>query len=96
MTIKAKILETLDKIPLSLQEELLHYAEYLQDKYVLTQDNNDKKLVFHKRILGQDKGLFTVPDDFNDRLSEDLLLAFEGESNDVKKDFSQAWHEAMT
>ncbi len=30
------------------------------------------------RILGQDEGLFTVPDDFNDPLPEDILSAFEG------------------
>jgi len=30
------------------------------------------------RILGQDEGLFTVPEDFNDSLPEDILSAFEG------------------
>ena len=29
------------------------------------------------RILGQDEGLFTVPENFNDPLPEDLLSAFE-------------------
>lgn len=33
MNIEARILETLTKMPISLQEELLHYAEYLQEKY---------------------------------------------------------------
>lgn len=28
--------------------------------------------------LGQDRGLFVVPDDFNDPLPEDILAAFEG------------------
>jgi len=28
--------------------------------------------------LGQDRGIFTVPDDFNAPLPEDILLAFEG------------------
>jgi prevent-host-death family protein len=28
--------------------------------------------------LGRDRGLFTVPDDFNEPLPEDLLAAFEG------------------
>ncbi|BAZ06161.1 type II toxin-antitoxin system Phd/YefM family antitoxin [Calothrix sp. NIES-3974] len=28
--------------------------------------------------LGQDRGLFTVPDDFNAPLPEDILVAFEG------------------
>ena len=30
------------------------------------------------RILGQDEGLFTVAEDFNDPLPEDILSAFEG------------------
>ena len=30
------------------------------------------------RVLGQDSGLFTVPEDFNDPLPEDILSAFEG------------------
>jgi hypothetical protein len=31
-----------------------------------------------KRLLGRDKGLFTVPDDFNAPLPEDIQAAFEG------------------
>ena len=30
------------------------------------------------RILGQEEVLFTVPEDFNDPLPEDILSAFEG------------------
>jgi prevent-host-death family protein len=30
------------------------------------------------RVLGRDRGLFTVPDDFNDPLPEDIQAAFEG------------------
>lgn len=33
------------------------------------------------RILGQDEGLFTVPEDFNDSVPEDILLAFEGSAD---------------
>ena len=33
------------------------------------------------RILGQDEGMFSVPEDFNDPLSEDILSAFEGQEN---------------
>jgi prevent-host-death family protein len=33
------------------------------------------------RILGQDEGLFTVPEDFNDSLPEDILSAFEGNAD---------------
>ncbi len=31
-----------------------------------------------RQSLGQDRGLFTVPVDFNEPLPEDLLAAFEG------------------
>ncbi len=30
-----------------------------------------------RRILGQDRGLFEVPDDFDDPLPEDVLASFE-------------------
>lgn len=30
-----------------------------------------------KRVLGQDRGLFEVPDDFDDALPEDVLASFE-------------------
>ncbi len=33
------------------------------------------------RVLGQDEGLFKVPEDFNDPLPEELLSAFEGEKS---------------
>lgn len=32
MEVKTQILETLEKMPLSLQKELLHYAQYLEQK----------------------------------------------------------------
>ena len=31
-----------------------------------------------ERVLGQDEGLFVVPEDFNDPLPDDILSAFEG------------------
>jgi prevent-host-death family protein len=33
------------------------------------------------RILGQDEGLFTIPEDFNAPLPEDILSAFEGNAD---------------
>jgi antitoxin (DNA-binding transcriptional repressor) of toxin-antitoxin stability system len=33
------------------------------------------------RILGQDRGLFTIPEDFNDPLPDDILSAFEGKAD---------------
>lgn len=33
------------------------------------------------RILGQDEGLFSIPEDFNDPLPEDILSGFEGRTD---------------
>ena len=41
MDIETKILKTLEKMPLSLQEELLHYAQYLQEKYSQSQNSHE-------------------------------------------------------
>ncbi|MBF2056550.1 MAG: DUF2281 domain-containing protein [Cyanobacterium sp. T60_A2020_053] len=61
INIQTKILETLDKMPLSLQEELLHYAQYLQDKYsqasmTYAHDGdvvNDFRISWHEAMTGQ-------------------------------------------
>jgi hypothetical protein len=63
INIQTKILETLGKMPESLQEELLHYAEYLQEKYNrsnMTQLNgndviNDFRISWHEAMTGQGK-----------------------------------------
>jgi prevent-host-death family protein len=41
--------------------------------------DNPPYIVNGRRIPGCDKGLFVVPDDFNDPLPEEILRAFEGE-----------------
>jgi prevent-host-death family protein len=33
------------------------------------------------RVLGQDEGLFTISEDFNNPLPEDILSAFEGNAD---------------
>lgn len=33
----------------------------------------------NRRVLGRDKGLYTVPDDFDDPLPDDIQAAFDGE-----------------
>jgi hypothetical protein len=38
MNIESKIVQTLKKMSISFQKELLHYAEYLEEKY--TQNNS--------------------------------------------------------
>ncbi len=65
MELKAKILETVEKMPVSLQTELLHYAEYLQEKY--HQENSTVK-----NRIGILKGTFVLPlaDDFDESLED--------------------------
>ncbi|AUC60135.1 toxin-antitoxin system antidote component [Cyanobacterium sp. HL-69] len=61
INIETKILETLGKMPKSLQEELLHYAEYLQEKYNQNSINyssdtdvvNDFHISWHEAMTGQ-------------------------------------------
>ncbi|NCO74548.1 MAG: DUF2281 domain-containing protein [Cyanobacteria bacterium] len=68
MNIETKILETLDKMPVSLQEKLLHYAEYLQEKY--NQNNGNINTSNQKRRSGILEGTFVLPlpDDFDESL----------------------------
>ena len=61
MNIEAKILKTIEKMPVFLKEELLHYAEYLQEKYSqenLSQQNSndlsaDFRQAWHEAMTGQ-------------------------------------------
>jgi hypothetical protein len=52
-----------------------HRIEALVEK-MTKQERTNKPT--QKRLLGRDKGLFTVPDDFNAPLPEDIQAAFEG------------------
>ncbi|NCO73833.1 MAG: DUF2281 domain-containing protein [Cyanobacteria bacterium] len=45
MELKTRIWETVEKMPVSLQAELLHYAEYLQEKYHQENLTQDKSLI---------------------------------------------------
>lgn len=61
MEIKTEILETIDKMPLSLQQELLHYAQYLQQKYSLAKSKKqnsddataDFRTSWHEAMTGK-------------------------------------------
>ncbi|BAQ61669.1 hypothetical protein GM3708_2075 [Geminocystis sp. NIES-3708] len=70
INIETKILETLDKMPVSLQEELLHYAEYLQEKY--SENNGNINTSNQKRRSGILEGTFVLPlpDDFDESLED--------------------------
>jgi hypothetical protein len=63
MTVDAELLETLTQMPESLQQEVLHYAKYLNEKYSHIQTSEQPK----KRRLGILKGTFKLPlpEDFN-------------------------------
>jgi Protein of unknown function (DUF2281) len=58
MTVDAELLKTLTQMPESLQQEVLHYAKYLNEKY--SQDHPEEKPK-KRRIIGSMKGTFKLP-----------------------------------
>ncbi|MEH2457671.1 type II toxin-antitoxin system VapB family antitoxin [Nostoc sp.] len=68
MAIDAEILQTLDQMPESLKQELLHYAKYLVENYSKT--ISQETLLQQKRRSGILKGTFLLPlpDDFDEPL----------------------------
>jgi hypothetical protein len=64
-----ELLNTLEKLPESLQIEILHYAEFLLDKYM--QDQAENSLPTKHRHAGTMKGLIVMSNDFDAPL-EDL------------------------
>jgi len=67
--ISSQLIATLDKLPLNLQAEILHYAEFLAAKYAEPSpvDISPQKY----RQAGTMKGMFTMAEDFDAPL-EDL------------------------
>lgn len=67
MMVKNEILANLDKLPKSLQLEVLHYSEYLISRY--SQEDQPQKS--NKRGgLGALKGKIKMSDDFDEPLEE--------------------------
>ena len=68
--IDAEILETLEKMPESLKQELLHHAKSLQENYKQYHSLINKNL--KKRRSGILKGTFVLPlpDDFDEPLED--------------------------
>jgi Protein of unknown function (DUF2281) len=64
-----ELLSTLEKLPEPLQKEVLHYAEFLADKY--SQDPAKNILPNKRRQAGTMKGVIVMSDDFDAPL-EDL------------------------
>jgi len=71
MNIEQEILETVETMPVSLKQELLHYAKYLIANYgqenILSEQQSIKK-----RRSGILKGTFVLPlpDDFDEPLED--------------------------
>ncbi len=64
-----QLLITLEKLPEPLQKEVLHYAEFLANRY--SQDQPEPSLPTKRRQAGIMKGLILMSDDFDAPL-EDL------------------------
>lgn len=69
--IQPAILEKLEELPEHLQTEVLHYIEFLIEKYA--QKSTQEKETQKRRVAGTMQGMFVLPlaDDFDDPL-EDL------------------------
>jgi hypothetical protein len=64
-----QLLTTLDKLPPSLQAEVLNYAQYLASRYTSSQPSEPIPKKY--RQAGTMRGMFTMADDF-DAPIEDL------------------------
>jgi hypothetical protein len=58
-----ELLSTLEKLPEPLQKEVLHYAEFLADKY--SQDPVKNIVPTKQRQAGTMKGMIVMSDDFD-------------------------------
>ena len=70
MTVEAEILQTLEQMPESLKQELLHYAKYLVENYSKTVSEGSS--LQKKRRSGILKGTFVLPlpDNFDEPLED--------------------------
>ncbi len=68
MNTEEKLLEKWRELPLDKQQQVLQFVESLKEQ----------KLEIKQRPFGLCQGEFTVPDDFNQPLPDDVLDLFEG------------------
>lgn len=68
MSIETQILETIRALPPEKKAAVLDFAEFLKNREAELADS---------RPSGLCKGQFTVPDDFDDPLPEEILRDFE-------------------
>jgi Protein of unknown function (DUF2281) len=64
------ILEKLEELPESFQTEVLHYIEFLIEKYA--QKSPQEKQTKKRRVAGTMQGMFVMPlpDDFDEPLDD--------------------------
>ena len=72
MTLDAEITQTLEQMPESLRQELLHYAKYLISNYANGVSGSSSQPETVKRRSGILEGTFVLPlpDDFDDPLED--------------------------
>lgn len=70
--IKPVILEKLEALPESLQTEVLHYIEFLAERYANEEVEEIKDKTKKRRLFGSMKGTFVLPlpDDFDEPLDD--------------------------
>lgn len=70
--LQTELLETFNKLPESLQQEVLHYAEYLAEKYKDLPENGQatEEKLGKREIFGIWKGKIKMADDFDEPLEE--------------------------
>jgi len=70
MMLQTTLLETINKLPESLQQEVLHYAEFLAEKYAKAEP--PAEMTKKPRKAGTMKGTFILPlpDDFDEPLED--------------------------
>lgn len=66
--LQTALVETLNKLPESLQQEVLHYAEFLVEKYA--QQSQQAQPQKKKRKAGLLKGKIWMADDFDEPLED--------------------------
>jgi hypothetical protein len=71
--VSPELIETLDKLPPSLQSEILNYAKYLATQYAppLISDQTPTKY----RQVGTMKGMFHMADDFDESLEDQFSFS---------------------
>lgn len=70
--IKPVILERLEALPESLQTEVLHYIEFLAERYASGELGDVKDKTKKRRLFGSMKGTFVLPlpDNFDEPLDD--------------------------